>query len=221
MTNIYEYLANNEYPGRGIIVGRKDGKRLIAYFIMGRSANSRNRVFAKKEEILFTKAYDESKVKDPSLIIYNAVRPFKEKTIVTNGDQTDTIYEYLAKGYTFADALDSREYEPDAPNYTPRISALIDDNEYDIAILKREEEECHRVYYHFNAKDGIAHFISTYDHNGDPLPSFSSNPIRLKIEEDAKDFAEKLWASLNNDNKISLYVCHGQKEYIFNKNEGD
>ena len=221
MTNIYEYLANNEYPGRGIIVGRKDGKRLIAYFIMGRSANSRNRVFAKKEEILFTKAYDESKVKDPSLIIYNAVRPFKEKTIVTNGDQTDTIYEYLAKGYTFADALDSREYEPDAPNYTPRISALIDDDEYDIAILKREEEECHRVYYHFNAKDDIAHFISTYDHNGDPLPSFSSNPIRLKIEENAKDFAEKLWASLNDDNKISLYVCHGQKEYIFNKNEGD
>lgn len=221
MTNIYEYLANNEYPGRGIIVGRKDGKRLIAYFIMGRSANSRNRVFAKKDEILFTKAYDESKVKDPSLIIYNAVRPFKEKTIVTNGDQTDTIYEYLAKGYTFADALDSREYEPDAPNYTPRISALIDDDEYDIAILKREEEKCHRIYYHFNAKDDIAHFISTYDHNGDPLPSFSSNPIRLKIEEDAKDFAEKLWASLNNDNKISLYVCHGQKEYIFNKNEGD
>ena len=221
MTNIYEYLANNEYPGRGIIVGRKDGKRLIAYFIMGRSANSRNRVFAKKEEILFTKAYDESKVKDPSLIIYNAVRPFKEKTIVTNGDQTDTIYEYLAKGYTFADALDSREYEPDAPNYTPRISALIDDDEYNIAILKREEEKCHRIYYHFNAKDDIAHFISTYDHNGDPLPSFSSNPIRLKIEEDAKDFAEKLWASLNNDNKISLYVCHGQKEYIFNKNEGD
>ena len=221
MTNIYEYLANNEYPGRGIIVGRKDGKRLIAYFIMGRSANSRNRVFAKKEEILFTKAYDESKVKDPSLIIYNAVRPFKEKTIVTNGDQTDTIYEYLAKGYTFADALDSREYEPDAPNYTPRISALIDDDEYDIAILKREEEKCHRIYYHFNAKDDIAHFISTYDHNGDPLPSFSSNPIRLKIEEDAKVFAEKLWASLNNDNKISLYVCHGQKEYIFNKNEGD
>ena len=160
-------------------------------------------------------------MKDPSLIIYNAVRPFNEKTIVTNGDQTDTIYEYLAKGYTFADALDSREYEPDAPNYTPRISALIDDDEYDIAILKREEEECHRVYYHFNAKDDIAHFISTYDHNGDPLPSFSSNPIRLKIEEDAKDFAEKLWASLNNDNKISLYVCHGQKEYIFNKNEGD
>ncbi|MBO5527054.1 MAG: IMP cyclohydrolase [Erysipelotrichaceae bacterium] len=221
MTNIYEYLANNEYPGRGIIVGRKDGKRLIAYFIMGRSANSRNRVFAKKEEILFTKAYDESKVKDPSLIIYNAVRPFKEKTIVTNGDQTDTIYEYLVKGSTFADALDSREYEPDAPNYTPRISALIDDDEYDIAILKREEEECHRVYYHFNAKDDIAHFISTYDHNGDPLPSFSSNPLRLKIEEDAKDFAEKLWVSLNNDNKISLYVCHGQKEYIFNKNEGD
>ncbi|MEE3424609.1 MAG: IMP cyclohydrolase [Erysipelotrichaceae bacterium] len=221
MTNIYEYLANNEYPGRGIIVGRKDGKRLIAYFIMGRSANSRNRVFAKKEEILFTKAYDESKVKDPSLIIYNAVRPFKEKTIVTNGDQTDTIYEYLVKGYTFADALDSREYEPDAPNYTPRISALIDDDEYDIAILKREEEKCHRIYYHFNAKDDIAHFISTYDHNGDPLPSFSSNPIRLKIEEDAKVFAEKLWASLNDDNKISLYVCHGQKEYIFNKNEGD
>ncbi len=221
MTNIYEYLANNEYPGRGIIVGRKDGKRLIAYFIMGRSANSRNRVFAKKEEILFTKAYDESKVKDPSLIIYNAVRPFKEKTIVTNGDQTDTIYEYLVKGSTFADALDSREYEPDAPNYTPRISALIDDDEYDIAILKREEEKCHRIYYHFNAKDDIAHFISTYDHNGDPLPSFSSNPLRLKIEEDAKDFAEKLWTSLNNDNKISLYVCHGQKEYIFNKNEGD
>jgi len=221
MTNIYEYLANNEYPGRGIIVGRKDGKRLIAYFIMGRSANSRNRVFAKKDEILFTKAYDESKVKDPSLIIYNAVRPFKEKTIVTNGDQTDTIYEYLAKGYTFADALDSREYEPDAPNYTPRISALIDDDEYDIAILKREEEKCHRIYYHFNAKDDIAHFISTYDHNGDPLPSFSQEPIEVDIEDDFLHFSNKLWNALNSDNKISLYVRMGNEERIFNKNEGD
>ena len=221
--DIYEALRANSYPGRGIIIGKSaDGKSAVtAYFIMGRSVNSRNRVFTETEDGIKTEAADPSKLSDPHLIIYSPVRVLGNKTIVTNGDQTDTIYEYLAKGYTFADALDSREYEPDAPNYTPRISALIDDDEYDIAILKREEEKCHRIYYHFNAKDDIAHFISTYDHNGDPLPSFSSNPIRLKIEEDAKDFAEKLWASLNNDNKISLYVCHGQKEYIFNKNEGD
>jgi IMP cyclohydrolase len=221
MTNIYEYLANNEYPGRGIIVGRKDGKRLIAYFIMGRSANSRNRVFAKKEEILFTKAYDESKVKDPSLIIYNAVRPFKEKTIVTNGDQTDTIYEYLVKGSTFADALDSREYEPDAPNYTPRISAIIDDKGYRIAILKRKGEECERLFYDYERQDGTGHFISTYDHDGNPLPSFSKDPLEVKIDENFEDFSRHLWVSLNEKNKVSLYVRINDREIIFNRNEGD
>ena len=218
--DFFEDLKNNDYPGRGILTGFVNDEPLIAYFIMGRSANSRNRVFRKKDDILYTKAYDESKVADPSLIIYNAIREYRDVIIVTNGNQTDTVYEYLQQGKTFKDALDTREYEPDAPNYTPRISALLHKDSCEMAILKSNGENCERLYYRFPKENGKAHFISTYDHNGDPLPSFSKDPIEVKIDDDFNTFCEKLWNVLNDDNKISLYVRMGEQEIIFNKNEG-
>ncbi len=218
--DFFEDLKNNEYPGRGILTGFIKDEPVIAYFIMGRSANSRNRVFRKKDDILYTKAYDESKVADPSLIIYNAIREHRGDIIVTNGDQTDTVYEFLKQGKSFKEALETREYEPDAPNYTPRISALIRKDGCEMAILKRNGEQCERLYYRFPKENGKAHFLSTYDHNGDPLPSFSKDPIEVKIDEDLKTFSAKLWNALNDDNKISLYVRMGEEEIIFNKNEG-
>ncbi|MBQ6335406.1 MAG: IMP cyclohydrolase [Erysipelotrichaceae bacterium] len=221
MSDIFEYLNNNTYPGRGILVGKYADEIVIAYFIMGRSENSRNRVFRKKDDVLYTKAYDESKLKDPSLIIYNAIREYKTKIIVTNGDQTDTIFEYLADDKDLKQALATREYEPDAPNYTPRISALIDGNSYQISILKKENEACARIFYDYEFIDGKAHFISTYDHDGDPLPAFSSAPLEFSIEDDFEGFGQKLWDSLNKDNRVSLYVRFGGKEKIFNRNEGD
>ncbi len=221
MTVLFEYLRNNPYPGRGILAGSYDGEIVIAYFIMGRSANSRNRVFRKKNDILYTKAFDESKVADPSLIIYNAVRTFNDQTIVTNGDQTDTIYEYLKNGKTFKEALETREYEPDHPNFTPRISALLSEDGYEISILKKQDEGCQRLYYSYPYEDRMGHFISTYDHDGDPLPSFSQDPIECGISLPFESFARELWDSLNYDNKISLYVSFADREMIFNKNEGD
>ena len=221
MTDLVEYLKHNAYPGRGIFAGRYNGENVIAYFIMGRSANSRNRIFLKKDDILFTRAYDESKVADPSLIIYNAIRTYDDKTIVTNGNQTDTIYDFLKEGKTFEEALATREYEPDAPNFTPRISALLTDEEYTISILKKKDEECERISYTYPYSENTGHFISTYDHDGDPLPSFSSEPIGCDISLPFEPFAEKLWDSLNEENKISLYVSFGNKEKIFNKNGGD
>ena len=214
MINIYDYLNNNVYPGRGIIVGKYEGKMVIAYFIMGRSENSRNRIFVKDGDRLFTKAFDESKVKDPSLIIYNCIRNIDGKTIVTNGDQTDTVYDYLKENKSFKEALYTRVYEPDEPNFTPRISALVEDNKYVISILKKKDEECERLFYEYDGKDGVGHFISTYDHDGNPLPSFSKEPIEIKIDEDIDVFSEKLWNSLNSDNKISLYVRYiGLNDY--------
>ena len=221
MTDIFEYLSNNAYPGRGIIVGQYQDKPVIAYFIMGRSANSRNRIFIKKDDVLSTEAYDISKVADPSLIIYNAIREHGNNIIVTNGNQTDTIYEHLNEGKTFRDALETREYEPDAPNYTPRISAIIEEDGCQIAILKKEDDHCLRLFYRYPAVNGIAHFISTYDHDGNPLPSFSGDPLQLKVEMPFAEFAAALWSALNNENRISLYVRFGEKEMIFNKNEGD
>ena len=218
MTDIFEYLKNNAYPGRGIMCGRYADETVIAYFIMGRSDNSRNRIFVKSKDVLYTRAYDETKVADPSLIIYNAIREYEGKIIVTNGDQTDTIYDHLSSGSDLESALSEREYEPDAPNYTPRISALVNNEGYDIAILKRENEGCSRLYYHYPALNDHGHFISTYDHDGDPLPSFSSEPIEFMIADPSEVFAEKLWSSLNEDNRISLYVRFGNKETIFNKN---
>ena len=220
MINIYDYLRNNEYPGRGILVGCKDGQKVLAYFIMGRSFNSRNRVFRKENDIVFTKAYDESLVEDPSLIIYNAVRNYNNHIIVTNGDQTDTICEFLKNGRTFEDALRTREYEPDDPNFTPRISAILKEDSYEIGILKKTDDSCERTFWNYEMKDGIGHFISTYDHNGDPLPSFSSSPIEFELNDGFMVFSQKLWHSLNFDNKISLYVRMGDSDIIYNKNEG-
>lgn len=221
--NIFEYLKNNKYPGRGIIIGEYDHKRVVAYFIMGRSENSRNRVFKLAEDTLYTKPYDESKVKDPSLIIYNCIKTFGSKTIVTNGNQTDTIYDYLNVGKTFKDALDTREYEPDAPAYTPRISGLLDNDKYLLSILKKKDEECERRYYEYSYVNNKGHFISTYDHDGSPLPSFSNDPIEVDIDLDIEDFSKELWNSLNEDNKISLYVRYidedNYKDVLINKKE--
>ena len=221
MIDIFDYLQNCDYPGRGILTGFTSEGRLIAYFIMGRSLNSANRVFRKDGDVLYTKAFDESKVADPSLIIYNAIRDFEDLTIVTNGDQTDTIFNFLKEGRSFVEALQSREYEPDAPNYTPRISAIIDEKGYRIAILKRKGEECERLFYDYERQDGTGHFISTYDHDGNPLPSFSKDPLEVKIDENFEDFSRHLWVSLNEKNKVSLYVRINDREIIFNRNEGD
>ena len=207
MTDIFEYLKNNIYPVRGIIIGKHNNDMVLAYFIMGRSENSRNRIFKKEGDRVYTSAYDESKVKDPSLIIYNCVRGFEGRTVITNGDQTDTVYDHLKEGKSFEEALQTRTYEPDEPIYTPRISAIInEDGTYTISILKRVNGECVRLFFDFEAKDDIGHFISTYDHDGDPLPSFSGEPLEISIGDDIGVFAEKLWESLDRDNKISLYV---------------
>ena len=220
--DLFEYLANNSYPGRGIAVGKYDGKPVIAYFIMGRSANSRNRIFAREDDRLFTKAFDESRVKDPSLIIYNALRKYDDLTIVTNGDQTDTVYDFLAQGRTFDDALATREYEPDCPNYTPRISALMDSSgNARFSILKRVNGECVRCFWDYEGEDGKGRFISTYDTDGDPLPSFSGEPLGFDICEGLGGFGDRLWHSLNEDNKVSLLVRFGGEERIYNKNCGD
>ena len=217
--NILNYLKNNSYPGRGLLVGKHCGKTVIAYFIMGRSANSRNRVFRKERTRLYTKAFDESKVADPSLIIYNAIREYDGKIIVTNGNQTDTIYEYLSEGKGFREALSTREYEPDAPNYTPRISALVSKEGYEISILKKSGEECDREYFSYPFENNKGHFISTYSHDGNPLPSFEGSPLETDLDLPFREFADRLWKSLDPDNKISLYVRFGNKEIIYNRNE--
>ncbi|MDO4940694.1 MAG: IMP cyclohydrolase [Erysipelotrichaceae bacterium] len=223
---IKELLENKTYPGRGILVGKYDNYAVFAYFIMGRSENSRNRIFMSKDDIVFTKAYDESKVKDPSLIIYNAVRTIDDKVIVTNGDQTDTIYDYLKDGKTFLEALDTREYEPDSPNFTPRISSLLflDDYRYDIGVLKKINDECARYYYHYKAITNKGHFVSTYVDDGNPLPSFDGEPIEIDVDLDIQEYTELIWNSLNYDNKISLCVRYinlddySYQQIIKNKN---
>lgn len=219
MMDIFAYLRNNTYPGRGIIVGRHASKRVVAYFIMGRSVNSRNRIFVKKNDILFTKAFDESRVADPSLIIYNAIREYNDEIIVTNGNQTDTIYDYVSEGRSFEEALKTREYEPDAPNYTPRISAILKEDCYQISILRKEGENCQREYSSYSYAENKGHFISTYEHDGDPLPSFEGAPREIDLDLPFSEFARKLWNSLNEDNKVSLYVRFNDKEIIYNRNE--
>ena len=219
MMDIFDYLKNNAYPGRGIIVGSHCGKTVIAYFIMGRSENSRNRIFVKKDDTVFTKAYDESKISDPSLIIYNAIREWEDKIIVTNGDQTDTVFDFLAQGRSFQNALETRQYEPDAPNYTPRISALVDRQGYEIAILKKKGEQCERDYYQYPFHENTGHFISTYQHDGNPLPPFEGEPREIELNLTLRRFADRLWKSLDKDNKVSLYVRCGGTELIYNRNE--
>ena len=209
-------LQENSYPGRGIIIGRSaDGKKAVtAYFIMGRSENSRNRVFVEDGEGIRTQAFDESKLTDPSLIIYAPVRVLGNKTIVTNGDQTDTIYEGMDRQMTFEQSLRSREFEPDAPNYTPRISGIMHVEggkfNYAMSILKSRNGDpgscCRYTFAYENAVPGEGHFIHTYMHDGNPLPSFEGEPKRIAIPDDMDAFADTLWSSLNEDNKVSLFV---------------
>ncbi|MDO4176035.1 MAG: IMP cyclohydrolase [Bacillota bacterium] len=212
---IDKLIEDNSYVGRGIVLGRTaDGAKAVsAYFIMGRSDNSRNRVFAKEGDELFTRPYDESKVEDPSLIIYAAIRKSGDRLIVTNGDQTDTIYEALEEGRSFEEALKTRTFEPDFPNMTPRISGMImlgeKDFEYKMSILKsatREGTKTARYTFDYESEPGLGHFIHTYECDGDPLPTFAGEPERVDIPDDIDCFTDKLWAGLNEDNKISLYV---------------
>ncbi len=235
MLSLEQELKENGYPGRGIVIGRsKDGRYAVtAYFIMGRSSNSRNRIFAEEKEGIRTQAFDPSKLEDPSLIIYAPVRVLGNSTIVTNGDQTDTIYEGLEKGLTFEQALRSREFEPDAPNYTPRISGVLQIEDgafhYAMSILKSNDGDgssCLRhIFDYENPAAGEGHFIHTYMHDGTPLPSFSGEPKKVAIPDDMDAFTEMLWSSLNEENKVSLFVRYidiATGEYqsrIVNKNQ--
>ena len=214
--NLYELLGSKSYPGRGIVIGRSaDGKyAVIAYFIMGRSSNSRNRIFVADGDGLRTKAYDESKLEDPSLIIYAPVRVLGNQTIVTNGDQTDTARDGLAAGKSFEQSLKCRCYEPDGPNYTPRISGVVTrtegDFEYEISILKSADgnpDSHHRFTFSYSpAVAGEGHFISTYEDDGNPLPSFSGEPVRVEIGDDLDAFSGKIWEALDDNNKVSLFT---------------
>ena len=232
INNIGELIENNSYVGRGIVLGKSPaGKAVSAYFIMGRSANSRNRIFALEDGVLYTKPYDESKVEDPSLIIYAALRNYDNRLIVTNGDQTDTIYEFLKKGGSFEDALATRQFEPDFPNLTPRISGIIDfakaakgalENRgaaggtedagkftYKLSILKsldKNGEKCGRYFFSYEPEKGLGHFIHTYQCDGNPLPTFTGEPERVKIPDSIDELTDLLWNGLDEDNKISLYV---------------
>lgn len=238
--NIYEIkeiaqrVKGNSYVGRGIVVGKtKDGKKAcVAYFIMGRSNNSRNRVFTLRAGDLYTEPFDASKVEDPSLIIYAAVRSHENNLIITNGDQTDTIYDGIAEGKTFSAALESREFEPDFPNLTPRISAMLtfsdNDFSYQMSILKSADEKgtaCNRYTFSYPALNGLGHFIHTYVCDGNPIPTFQGEPERVTIPNDIDEFTDALWAALDADNKISLYVKYidltsrEAEERLINKNQ--
>ena len=210
MRNLLELLKNNSYPGRGIVVGRNKA----FYFIMGRSENSRNRIFVETEDGIKTEAFDPMKMKDPSLIIYHPVRKTSLGLIVTNGDQTDTI----AQTGCFKKALMTREYEPDAPNYTPRISAVLyPEGGFDISILKYNNGKCLREFFCYeDCDEDKGYFISTYESDGNPLPSFSGEPIEVQMPT-----AEEVWAALNSDNKVSLYSFDNGEVKLFNKNLGD
>ena len=235
MYDLFSYLSGNPYPGRGILLGcSADGRRaVIAYFIMGRSENSRNRVFEITEDGIRTKAFDESRMTDPSLIIYHPVRVVDSTTIVTTGDQTDTVADAFRSGGSWVRALRTREFEPDGPNYTPRISGMVrPDGSYRLAILKSADGDpacCRRFFYEYDAPiAGQGHFISTYQTDGDPLPSFEGEPRTVELgDETAAALADRLWNSLNADNKVSLFVrtidlTTGQTDTaIKNKHQGE
>ncbi len=215
INNMGKLIENNSYVGRGIVLGKTEstGMAVTAYFIMGRSANSRNRIFVFEDHVLYTKAYDESKVEDPSLIIYAAIRNYENKLIVTNGDQTDTIHDFLKQGRTFEEALSTRKFEPDFPNLTPRISGMITFNKgdftYKMSILRSMDEEgkkCGRYYFDYEPQAGLGHFIHTYVCDGDPLPTFMGEPERITIPDSIDDFTDCIWDSLNQENRIALYV---------------
>ena len=212
--NLNELLSSNSYPGRGILLGRSadNKKAVMAYFIMGRSVNSRNRIFAETEDGIRTRAFDESKMTDPSLIIYHPVRTVGDTTIVANGDQSDTIRDGLLTGEVFAQSLRKRTFEPDAPNYTPRISGILHgDGSYALSILKSADGDpasCRRQFFGYESPlAGQAHFIHTYQCDGDPLPAFEGEPRQVAISApDAETLAQEMWKNLNEDNKVSLFV---------------
>ena len=229
-------LSENTYPGRGIVIGKSaDGKKaMIAYFIMGRSENSRNRIFERFDGGMRTKAFDESKLSDPSLIIYNPYLKIGDTDIITNGDQTNTVYDFLKEGNTFEDALATREFEPDAPNFTPRISGAVyygfakNMFTYKLSILKSANgrpEACNRYFYNYAPENGIGHFIHTYKCDGNPIPSFYGEPEEISMPNTAKELADLVWDNLNDDNKVSLFVrtvdlSNGNAdEIIINKNK--
>ena len=234
INDIGQLINGNPYVGRGIVIGKTaDGKKAAAaYFIMGRSANSRNRVFTIKEGEIFTEPFDVSKVEDPSLIIYAAIRSFENKLIVTNGDQTDTIYDGLKAGKSFSQALTAREFEPDAPNLTPRISGMLsfadNDFSYEMSILKSADAEgsaCNRYSFSFAALNGLGHFIHTYVTDGNPIPTFQGEPERVAIPDCIDCFTSSIWESLDENNKISLYTRYidletgSYEERLINKNK--
>ena len=217
IASLQQKLQQNSYPGRGIVLGRsEDGAYAVsAYFIMGRSENSRNRVFVEDGAGIRTQAFDPSKMVDPSLIIYAPVRVLGDYTIVTNGDQTDTVYDLMQAGKTFEESLRTREFEPDAPNYTPRISGLIDQSNngfsYALSILKSADGDpssCQRYTFSYsNPIAGVGHFIHTYMGDGNPLPSYEGEPTLIGIHGDIESFTEDIWNNLNEDNKVSLYTA--------------
>ena len=234
INDIAGLIEGNSYVGRGIVIGKTaDGSKAVAaYFIMGRSANSRNRIFTERDGAVYTEPFDPSKVEDPSLIIYAAIRAYENNLIVTNGDQTDTIYDGLKSGIGFAESLSAREFEPDAPNLTPRISGMLtfDDGDftYRMSILKSIDAEgsaCARYTFDYPAQAGLGHFIHTYVCDGNPIPTFQGEPERVAIGDDIDAFTEQLWNALDADNKISLYVRYidlntGEEENrLINKNQ--
>ncbi len=240
LNKIEDLLSTNSYPGRGIIVGKSaDGKSaMIAYFIMGRSANSRNRIFERFVGGMRTKAFDESKLVDPSLIIYNPYLECGNSDIITNGDQTDTVFNYIKEngddGFAFEKALTTREFEPDAPNFTPRISGILNYDfnankfDYKLSILKSSDgnpEVCNRYAYSYSPINGLGHFIHTYECDGNPIPSFYGEPERVILPNTAEELADVVWNNLNEDNKVSLFVRvvsleNGKaQEIIINKNK--
>lgn len=229
--NLAEELRGNTYPGRGIVLGRsEDGqKAVIAYFIMGRSENSRNRVFVEQEGGIRTEAFDPAKLEDPSLIIYAPVRVLGKQTVVTNGDQTDTIYDFLKEGKSFEEALRTRTFEPDAPNFTPRISGVVEGFDYKLSILKsnnNDSSSTRRYFFEYtDPKAGEGHFIHTYKCDGSPIPSYEGEPTPVVISGDIDAFTNEIWENLNADNKVSLFtrfidVESGEIETrIINKNK--
>lgn len=243
MNNLGEFLKNNVYPGRGIVIGKSKDCVCIAYFLMGRSSNSRNRILLANADGLITKAFDESKLEDPSLIIYSPIRKLDTQIIVSNGDQTDTIYEGLLQGRSFEKSLETREFEPDAPNFTPRISGIVElaggnitkgesgsitgaNFSYKLSVLKKADDvgsACNRFTFTYSPLQNKGHFIHTY-HN-DPTISFAGEPMEVEIPDNAELFAKEIWENLNDDNKISLFVNYMNLEslestkVIINKNK--
>ena len=230
-----EYLGNHSYPGRGVFCGLSPNgnQAILAYFIMGRSINSRNRIFVADGYGLRTQAFDPAKLSDPSLIIYAPVRVLDNTIIVTNGDQTDTIYDYLAHGKDWQTALASRTYEPDAPNFTPRISGLLQIADgacrYSLSILKKavDNDDCLRLFWNYQPQAGLGHLIHTYAADREPLPPFAAEPIKLPTPAEPEVFGNLIWQHLNADNKVALFVryldlANGQTtDHIYNKHHGD